>query len=319
MENTFLPLVSVGIPTFNRSSSLKKAVESVLHQTYPNIQLIISDNASTDDTQSVCENFSGTNERIIYIRQKANLGATNNFVEVLKSATGEYYMWLADDDWIDKSYISECVSILIDNPEYSLVSGKPQYFINGDFKYQGTLINLEQEDGGSRLLCYYSQISDNGIFHGVMRRDQISKIPFENTMGGDWLMIAAISFLGKIKTIPSTAINRELKVSNTDGYSFEDLAARLGVSKLQGKHPMFSICISAIKDIWNNNQVISSVDKINIGTRIVFIFIRKSYSLTLRPKIVTLLAVHTPKLIYLQIRSIYRLLKRILSGTVLKL
>ena len=311
MTDKSLPLVSVGLPTFNRASSLTKAVNSVLQQTYPNIQLIISDNASTDETQSICEKFSQDDQRVTYIRQKANLGAANNFTEVLEQSTGDYFMWLGDDDWIDDEYIFECVSVLISNPEYSLVAGKAEYFTNENFKYQGNIINLQQEDAGNRLLSYYSQVSDNGVFYGVMRRDQISQIPMKNTMGGDWLMIATMAFLGKVKTLLNTSVNRHVREND----SYEKLAAKLGVSKFQGKYPMLSIVISASKDIFNNKnyQSISFMQKVKLSCKIIVNFLLADNPPSLKYSFIVLVSLHTPKLIYPQVRSIYNFFKLINS------
>src|SRR5229473_2324672 len=102
------PLVTIGLPTYNRASELKRAVESVLAQDYSNLELVISDNASTDDTQLVCERFCAQDNRIRYIRQPTNRGAAANFHEVLQRAGGEFFMWLGDDDWLDSSYVAQC-------------------------------------------------------------------------------------------------------------------------------------------------------------------------------------------------------------------
>ncbi len=307
MENESLPLVSIGIPTFNRVSSLIKAIESVLQQTYTNIELIISDNASIDETQSVCQKFKEADSRITYIRQSSNFGAANNFSQVLKLASGDYFMWLGDDDWLDKCYIYECVNVLINNHEYTLVSGRANYFINSDFIYQGNIINLEQDNGRDRVISYYKQVSDNGVFYGVMRREQISKIPMQQTMGSDWLMIASLAFLGRIKTINDTAVNRQFRENET----FKELAVRLGMPKFQKDHPILSICISASNDIFisNSYQILSFIKKLNLSFQIILLFWFKYSLSTFKHKFIVFIALHTPQLIYPQIRSIYRLLK----------
>jgi glycosyltransferase involved in cell wall biosynthesis len=87
-----LPLVSVGLPTFNRALSLGCAIQSVLSQDYPNLELIISDNASTDSTQLICVDFSKRDGRVRYIRQPTNQGAGANFRTVLTEASGQYFM-----------------------------------------------------------------------------------------------------------------------------------------------------------------------------------------------------------------------------------
>src|SRR5258708_1392159 len=115
------PLVSVGLPTYNRAADLSRAIASVLAQDYTNLELILSDNASPDDTQEVCEEFRSRDGRLTYLRQPINRGARPNFLEVLAHSQGEFFMWMGDDDWLDRSYISECIRKLIDHPDYSLV------------------------------------------------------------------------------------------------------------------------------------------------------------------------------------------------------
>src|SRR4051794_27303453 len=114
------PLVSVGIPTFNRATVLKRAIESFLAQDYSNLELIISDNASPDETESVCEEYCARDTRVTYIRQRSNRGPRPNFLEVLHRARGPLFICLGDDDWLDSSYIRLCVQKLTENPDYAL-------------------------------------------------------------------------------------------------------------------------------------------------------------------------------------------------------
>ena len=146
------PLVSIGIPTYNRASTLVKSIESVLQQTYKNIEVIISDNASTDKTQSICERFCDLDQRVIYIRQQTNLGAVNNFNIVLEAAKGEYFMWLGDDDWISQDYIYECMDVFIQNSGYTLVAGLANYYLEEKYLGEGTVINLQSANAFDRVL-----------------------------------------------------------------------------------------------------------------------------------------------------------------------
>src|SRR6266576_1044088 len=136
------PLVSVGLPTYNRAPGLKRAIESVLGQDYSNFELIISDNASTDETQRVCEECCARDQRIQYIRQPRNAGARANFLEVLRLARAEYFMWLADDDWLESSYLSCCTEQLIANPDFSMVAGTVNYFVEGQLLPHNETIKL---------------------------------------------------------------------------------------------------------------------------------------------------------------------------------
>lgn len=102
-------LVSIGIPTYNRANSyLRQSLRSAMNQTYKNIEIIVSDNCSSDDTESVVKSFN--DPRIRYYRQKDNLGALGNRNFCLGQSQGQYFLLLFDDDVIDEDFISTCMS-----------------------------------------------------------------------------------------------------------------------------------------------------------------------------------------------------------------
>jgi glycosyltransferase domain-containing protein len=210
------PLVSVGIPTYNRAHLIKRSITSVINQDYDSIEIVISDNASTDETSLICQELCKQYERIKYIRQPTNYGPTKNFLEVLEHSDGEFFMWLADDDYLDSSYISKCVSFLQENPDYSLACGQTFYFRENNEQdlsekeliFEGERLNLWQEKGTERVKAYYQQVLDNGVFYGLYRRSQLLRAPMNHTMGGDWLFVASIAFLGKVKTLENVSLKR---------------------------------------------------------------------------------------------------------------
>jgi glycosyltransferase involved in cell wall biosynthesis len=102
------PLVSIGIPTYNRANSyLTQALQSAVNQTYKNIEIIVSDNCSSDDTESVVKDFN--DPRIRYYRQKENIGSVPNCNFCLEQSQGKYFLVLYDDDVIDDDFISTCM------------------------------------------------------------------------------------------------------------------------------------------------------------------------------------------------------------------
>ncbi len=97
------PLVSVTIATFNRCEKLQKAIESVINQTYKNLEIIIADNHSEDGTEKLCQQYAAKDSRIKYFRHDENLGMTANANFFAKQMTGKYWVGLCDDDcliWI---------------------------------------------------------------------------------------------------------------------------------------------------------------------------------------------------------------------------
>ena len=96
IQDQRMPLVSIGIPTFNRQLLLKRAIESALAQTYPNLEIIVSDNASTDGTQHYLSSLN--DERLKTIVNSENLGMVANWDKCLAAAKGEYFLLMSDDD-----------------------------------------------------------------------------------------------------------------------------------------------------------------------------------------------------------------------------
>jgi len=116
-----LPKVSVGMPTFNRPHGLRRALEGIVGQTYPNLEIIVSNNASPgDEVEAIMREFMRRDARIRYYRQPENFGPDHNFQFVLDKATGEYFMWAADDDWRALEFVEELVHQLNVHPEASL-------------------------------------------------------------------------------------------------------------------------------------------------------------------------------------------------------
>ncbi|ADR19063.1 glycosyltransferase family 2 protein [Calditerrivibrio nitroreducens] len=109
------PQVSIGMPVYNGAKFISEALDSLLAQTFTDFELIISDNASTDETEAICREYAAKDKRIRYIRQRENLGAAANFKYVLDQAEGEYFMWAAADDVWDKKWIEKLLPISIIN------------------------------------------------------------------------------------------------------------------------------------------------------------------------------------------------------------
>ena len=104
--------VSIGMPVFNGENYIAEAVDSLLGQTYSDFELIISDNASTDATQDICQSYAARDHRIRYFRNPTNLGAAKNYNRVFELSTGEYFKWAAHDDLCATEFLEQCVEVL---------------------------------------------------------------------------------------------------------------------------------------------------------------------------------------------------------------
>lgn len=116
MTNPQLPLISVGMPVRNEARFLRQALDSLVNQTNVRTEIIISDNASTDETEAICRYYCDTFPQIRYHRFEQNVGASANFRFVLESANGEYFIWAAGHDVRDNNFMEECSKLLQTEP-----------------------------------------------------------------------------------------------------------------------------------------------------------------------------------------------------------
>jgi len=107
-----LPLVSIGMPVRNGEKHIRRALDSLLAQKYENFELIVSDNASTDKTRFICEEYARRDPRIRCYRNTANIGALPNFQRVLELAEGDFFMWAAADDYFLPPLVAELLNKL---------------------------------------------------------------------------------------------------------------------------------------------------------------------------------------------------------------
>jgi len=241
------PLVSVGIPTFNRLPMLRRAAESVLAQDYANLELVICDNASTDETQTWCETLAARDSRVRYFRQAINVGATANFNDVFARSRGRLYMVLGDDDWLGPSYVSRCAETLLSKPDLAVVCGEPHMFLEDQFLYQGRKMNMLQESAAHRVAAYLWQVGENVPFHGLMRREVAAALPpLREVLAGDWLFVASLAFIGKIRTLDNTWINKS--VAGTTG-SWAKLLRWTRLPPFSAKIPYLIITGTVVKEI----------------------------------------------------------------------
>lgn len=123
-DNSVGPLITIAIPTFNRAELLKVCVVTALAQTYQDFELLVSDNASTDETGKVLGEFA--DRRLRVIRQKENVGLLGNWNACLNEARGKYVVLLSDDDRIDPRFLERSVAFIERERDLPIVVGLTQ-------------------------------------------------------------------------------------------------------------------------------------------------------------------------------------------------
>lgn len=121
------PLVTIGVPTYNRSGLLARALGCLLEQDAAGVEIVVSDNASTDDTPAVLRDIAERHPTVRTFRHESGVPVPENFTTVLRNARGKYFMWAADDDDWDPRLVSTLASHLDASPGVALVAPEAQY------------------------------------------------------------------------------------------------------------------------------------------------------------------------------------------------
>ena len=205
MKDENQPLVSVGVPVFNGEKSLARALDSLLGQDYPNLEITISDNASTDATLEICKEYFKKDSRIKYYRSEENLGSTWNFNRVFELSTGKYFMWAAHDDLCESSFVSACVKKMEQCPEASLCQVHTAMFIEGH-KERLCVANLDSFEGVMGLVERYRETLKHfpaTAVYGLYRSSAMRKTRrFEKVIATDLAFIQELSIHGNFVQVP---------------------------------------------------------------------------------------------------------------------
>lgn len=227
-------LVTVGVPVYNGERYLESSLAALLAQTHKDLEILISDNCSSDRTAEICRRFADADPRIDYVRQPANIGPLANFQHLLDRATGKYFMWHAADDSAEPQLIEALVAALEGNPAYA-VAGADVRFVDEAGETlrieRLTSVRLEaaERDWPGTLRGFFNYHIDNRylLVYGLFRADlaQRCSIDCDGRLAG--LASVEIPFLAQIAcTGRALSIDRPLKIYRVHGESAYQTEAR---------------------------------------------------------------------------------------------
>ncbi len=225
------PRVSIGLPVFNGENYLADALQSLIDQSYADVEIVVSDNASTDRTEEICRRFAAIDSRIRYHRQAQNLGAARNYNAVFAESRGNLFKWAAHDDICHPDFIMECVKALDEDP--SAVLAYPlHHIINGSGATIGegaSCPDLSSSERPVRLKAALAPDETLGeppwsVF-GLMRRDALLKTRLHGSyVGSDRILMAELALLGPFSEVSERLfLNREhgdrsIRMPTSDGF-----------------------------------------------------------------------------------------------------
>lgn len=225
------PLISIGVPTRNREKFLRRTIEKLQNQTYKNLEIIISDNNSSDDTNKFCETIANIDSRIKYFKQDKELNPWENFNYTLEKANGNFFMWNADDDYFEESFIEEALKVYQENQDCSVVfcdyfqkdekdhliseTKLPQFYYDAPF-YKGL-----------RDIYSFPYSESACLIYGLYKIEIIKKCGFpkpigigEKLSGTEAIHMCKLIKLGKPVAISKTLHTRTQHLTNEENLCF---------------------------------------------------------------------------------------------------
>lgn len=215
--NSVIPKVSIGLPVYNGEKYLRLAVESLLQQDYPDFELIISDNCSTDSTAEICKFYAQKDSRVRYYRSEKNLGATRNFNHVFELARGQYFKWAAYDDECKPAMLRRCVETLDQAPKSVMLVYARAEIIDG----AGHVCGLVPDRANIRLTKPYLRMAKllysfhfGAAQYGLFRSETLRQVRPIGTIAADRVMLAEVAMRSEIWEVPEVLFRLRLHPEN---------------------------------------------------------------------------------------------------------
>ncbi|MEM1429725.1 MAG: glycosyltransferase family 2 protein [Pseudomonadota bacterium] len=237
--------VSLAMPVYNGEQYIREAIDSILDQDYPEFELIITDNASTDSTQEICRDYAKQDPRVRYFRNEKNLGAAPNYNRGFEHATGAYLKWCAHDDKISKNYVSACVAALEADPTATLAFGRTICIDSDSNEVDGPDVNetpaILDTDAAHR---YYRALILGGTcfpIFGVFRTSALERSTLHRSYyGSDRALIAEAALQGRMLRVEEAVFyNREhpersiRMVDKAARSKWQDTSANAAISRME--------------------------------------------------------------------------------------
>ena len=204
------PAVSIGIPVYNGEAFIEDAIQSALRQTHADLEVVISDNASTDRTQEICNDYALTDSRVRYFRNPQNLGAAPNYNIVFAHARGRYFKWLAHDDRMQPSYVAKTVRVLDERTDVVLCNSVVSYIdSHGDpiGLYNSKLATADAPSPAVRLAWMVLRSHSCVDFFGMIRRSAlVGSLLHGSFHGADRALLAQLALRGRMIQLPAPLV-----------------------------------------------------------------------------------------------------------------
>lgn len=222
------PVVSIGVPVYNGARHLAQAVQSLLAQTFTDFEIVISDNASTDDTAVICQRFAAADPRVRYLRQPKNIGAPRNWSLLVHEARGQFFKWASANDYCCPSFVEKCLAALSSDPGAVLSFGQTRLIEDETGvarDYDGDIEVLDDR-ASDRFKRVCRSLRLNNAQSGLLRMDILRKTGLDRPyQGGDLVLMAELALYGRFRIVPDALYFRRMDARS--------LSTRLSAAELR--------------------------------------------------------------------------------------
>ncbi|MGR6912912.1 glycosyltransferase family 2 protein [[Actinomadura] parvosata] len=210
-------LVSIALPVRNGAGRLEAVVGSVLAQDHPHIELVISDNASTDGTEELCRDLAADDPRIVYHRHPENVGLLRNFMHAARVSKGAYVRWIGDDDRLEPTCVSAALAAFAADERLILVTNQVSYSgPDGEVTVPYTGTKLGSDDPVERFAEMLRLLNESPYLmdplYGLLRREAATGIPRRNMLREDEVFAAKLALAGPWAHIPEVLSHRNWRL-----------------------------------------------------------------------------------------------------------
>ena len=199
------PRVTIALPTHNGAKTLRRTLDGILAQDFPHFDLVISDNASTDETAKIIEEYSTKFDRISVKHRPAKIPATDEFLSLLDGCNTEFFVWVSDGDWWEPRFLGECVARLTENPAIHLTFSDFRIYYHLLDAYSAR-DSYASSDSNNPQLNFLIRLFDAAPYasYGVCRTDALKAVCKE--LGSDFVLpglvlTRAIALRGRISIV----------------------------------------------------------------------------------------------------------------------
>jgi glycosyltransferase involved in cell wall biosynthesis len=238
------PRLSIGVPVYNGQRHLRATLDSILAQTFTDFELIICDNASSDNTQSVCLEFAQRDPRVRYFRNDRNIGPAPNYNRCFHESRGELFKWSAADDVIAPQFIARCIERLDADPSLVAVYSRTTLIDEhgrtiGTYQYDLDLEHASPAVRFARLVFVNHRRHNAHEFWGVIRAATLRRTPMKGSFpSADRILMSWWTLQGKLGRVEEHLfLNREHEMRSQRAIANRDFRPGSRLALLLGGGP----------------------------------------------------------------------------------